>query len=80
LLELGFRHLLAHGSDLRRRLGKSIFALFILGDVEKKTRFLEVCAMFRPSVNDGFQRGLLLENCLSFLRVVPEIGFRGDLG
>jgi len=73
-------HLLAHSSDLRRRLGQSIVALFILGDLEKKPRFLEVGAMLRPCVNDGFQRGLLLENCLSFLRVVPEIGVRGDLG
>jgi len=47
-------HLLAHSSDLRRRLGQSIVALFILGNVEKEARFFEVGAMLRPCVNDGF--------------------------
>jgi len=47
-------HLLAHGSDLRRRLGQSIIALFILRDVKKEARFFEVGAMLRPCVNDRF--------------------------
>ena len=59
--------------NLSRRFAQRIFALFILGDVEKKARFFEARALLLPSVDDSFDGGLFFEYALGFFAVVPEI-------
>ena len=59
--------------------GKRIIVFFVLGDVEVEARLFELGAVFRPCVDDRFERRLLLEYRLGFFRVVPEIRLGGDL-
>jgi hypothetical protein len=77
--QLRLRHLSTDAGDFGRSFGESLVAFLILGDVEKKTCLLEIRAMFRPGVNDAFEGGLLPQNPLSFIRVVPEIRLIGEL-
>lgn len=79
LRELGLRHFFTDGGNFRRGFVQRVFALFVFGDIEKKTRFFEVGAVLRPGVNDAFERRLFFEKRLRFVRVVPEIRSRGDL-
>jgi hypothetical protein len=79
LFELGLRHLVTDSGNFRCGFAQRVFALFVLGDVEKKTRLFEVCAVLGPGVNDAFERRLFFENRLRFFRVVPEIRLGGDL-
>ena len=79
LLELGLCHFFADGGDFCCRFAERVFALFILGDVKKKPRLLELGAMFFPRIDHRFERGLFLEYRLGFFGVVPEIRLGGDL-
>jgi hypothetical protein len=54
-------------------------ALFVFGHFEKETGLFETCPVFFPSVYNCFKRGLLFQNDLRFIRVVPEIGARSEL-
>jgi hypothetical protein len=53
---------------------ESLFALFVLGDVEKEAGFFETRPVFLPSVYDSSKGRLFPQNVLCFFRVVPEIG------
>jgi hypothetical protein len=77
--QLGLRHFSAHARDFGRCLGEGIFTFLFLGDVEKEARLFEIRAMLRPCVNDALERGLLPENPLRFIRVVPKIRLIGEL-
>jgi hypothetical protein len=79
LLELGFGHLFADSQYLCCCFGKRIFAFFVFSDIKKKPRIFEIGAMFRPCLDDRFERGLFLEDRLGFFCVVPEIRLGGDL-
>ena len=61
------------------RLGQGLFALLILGQIEKEARLLEPGAVFLPGLQDLFQAGLLFQDGLGLLAVVPEIGAGSDL-
>jgi hypothetical protein len=80
LRQLGLCHFPADAGDLGRSLGKGVFALLVLGDVEKKARLFEIRAMLLPDVDNALEGGLLFENTLGFFRVVPKIRLAGNLG
>jgi hypothetical protein len=73
------RHFFTDGGNFRRGFVQRVFAFFVFGDTEKKTRFFEVGTVLRPGVNDALERRLFFEQRLRFVRVVPEIRSRGDL-
>jgi hypothetical protein len=73
------RHFFTDGGNFRCGFVQRVFTLFVFGDIEKKTRFFQIGAVLRPSINDAFERRLFFEKCLRFVRVVPEIRLRGDL-
>ncbi len=77
--QFGLRQLFADDGDFRRGLAERLFALLLLSDVEKKTRFLKIRPVFFPRADDGLESGLFFENDLGFFAVVPEIGLAGDL-
>jgi hypothetical protein len=52
---------------------QGLVAILFAGKIEKEARLLKAGTLFFPAVDDGFKRGLLLENALGFFRVVPEI-------
>jgi len=71
--QLCLRHLAGHLGNLSGRFAQRIFALFILGNVEKKARFFEARTLLFPGVDDSFDGGLFFENGLGFFAVVPEV-------
>ena len=80
LRELGLCHFFTDGGNFSRGFAQRVVALFVFGDIEKKPRFFEVGAVLRPGVNDAFEGRLFFKKRLRFVRVVPEIRSRGDLG
>jgi hypothetical protein len=79
LLKLRLGHFFAGRGNLDRRFGERILALLILGDIEEKTRVLEINSMLVPSIDDRLERRLLPEKRLRFVGVVPEIGLGCEL-
>jgi hypothetical protein len=67
------RHLAGDLGNFGRRFAERLFALLVLGDVEKKPRLFEPGPVFFPSIDDAFKPGLLFEDALRLLAVVPEI-------
>ena len=55
-------HFLGDRGDLCCRFAERVFALLVLGDVEKKPRLFELGAMLFPSVDHRFESGLFLED------------------
>jgi hypothetical protein len=79
LRQLGLRQLLADRGNLRRGLVERLFALFVFGDVEEKTRLFQVGAVLGPRLDGALERRLLFKNRLGFLGVVPKIGLGSEL-
>ena len=79
LRQLGLRHLASDLGNFGRRLAERFFALFVLGDLEKKPRLFEPGPVFFPSIDDRFEPGLLFEDALGFFAVVPEIRLGSEL-
>jgi len=78
LSELGLGHLLGNRLDFAGGFAERLVAFLILGDVEKKPRFFKIGLMLFPMSQNGFERGLFLENGLSFIGVVPEVRLGGN--
>jgi hypothetical protein len=76
-LQLG--QLLRDLGDFGRRFVQRFFALFVFGEIEKKTRLFELGAILLPRVQDVFYPRLLFEDRLRLVGVVPEIGLGGEL-
>jgi hypothetical protein len=72
------RHLAGDLGNFGRRFAERLFALLVLGDVEKKPRLFEPGPVFFPSIDDAFKPGLLFEDALRLLAVVPEIRLGGE--
>jgi hypothetical protein len=72
------RHLAGDLGNFGRSFAERFFALFILGDLEKKPRLFEPGPVFFPSIDDAFKPGLLFEDTLRLLAVVPEIRLGGE--
>jgi hypothetical protein len=78
LRQLGLRHLAGDLGNFGRRFAERFFALFILGDLEKKTRLFEPGPVFFPRIDYTFESGLFFEDALGFFAVAPEIRLRGQ--
>ena len=78
LRQLGLGHFPGNFRDFGRRFAKSLFALFVLGDVEKKACLFEPDPVFFPKIDYAFEGGLFFEDALGFFAVVPEIRLRGQ--
>jgi hypothetical protein len=56
-----------------------LFAFFVFGEIEKKTRLFELGAILLPRFQNGFYARLLFEDCLRLVGFVPEIRLGGEL-
>jgi hypothetical protein len=73
------RQLFAHRGDFRGGLVERLFALLVFGDVEKKTRLVEIRAVLAPGLDGAFEASLFFEERLGFFGVGPKIGLGSDL-
>jgi hypothetical protein len=79
LPQLKLGQLLPDLRDFGRRFVQRFFALFIFGEIEKKTRLFKLGAILLPRLQNGFDTRLLFEDCLRLVGFVPEIGLGGEL-
>jgi hypothetical protein len=79
LLELDLRQFLGDLGDFGGRLGERLLALLVPGEIEKEARLFQLGAIFLPRIEGVLNAGLLFEDRLRLVGVVPEIGLGGEL-
>jgi hypothetical protein len=79
LLELDLGQFLGDFADLGRCFAQRLLALLVFREVEKEARLFELGPVLLPRIEDVLDAGLLFEDRLRLIGVVPEIRLGGEL-
>jgi hypothetical protein len=79
LLELDLGQLLGDFADLCGGFAQRLLALLVFREIEKEARLFELDPVLLPRIERVLDAGLLFEDRLRLVGVVPEIGLGGEL-